>query len=227
MTLLVVIGCTPKQQPQAVSSTRIRELHRQIERFHAVRGHLPESISDLCTLSGAECRPEDTIRYRDGWGQGISYRGTGREFELRSAGHDRRLNTNDDLVLSSALERENVRRLSGCYLVEGDTWVDLDQRVRQRVSFAQLRLDTTATQDVGGGYSVAPTPPAYSGGRAFWQPKDSNSLAVVWTVGFANQQLALTARESTLIGQWSIGDDVRTHRAAGRIILRRSRCSRT
>lgn len=224
-TLLVFAACTLEQDAGEVSRTRLRTLHFMIERFRSNHGRLPESLTTICALTPATCQPDETARLRDGWGQPISFRASNGEFELRSGGPDLRLMTSDDLLLASILERRAVRRLSGCYRVEGEAWDNLEPQIRQRVSFGELVLDTSVATNGGSGYAVAPTPTAYAGGDAFWRPEDSTSLVAIWTVGLAAEQLILTARDSLLFGQWSIGDDARSTRARGRIVLKRKPCS--
>jgi hypothetical protein len=223
VVVLCAAACGPTQSAEDLTIVRIRELHRRLELFRNARSVLPASLDSLCVMDLGDCRDESLV-LRDGWGQTISYRQSGSEYEIRSPGKDARVSTIDDVILSSARERANVFRLSGCYQVQGSPWNSLDVRVQDSVSFKELRLDTTVSAHVGGGYSVGPAPVFYRSGRSFWHVLDSSSVAVVWTVGLANEQLFLAAKDGVLVGRWTIGDDAKSERATGGIVLKRSTC---
>jgi hypothetical protein len=221
--LVLLVGCGPEQSGVDVSLVRLHELHRKIERFRLIHGQLPPALINLCDSISTNCRANESVRVEDAWGQGIAYSSSNGEFELRSAGPDGTTMTDDDLLVLSAQERSNTRGLAGCYVPQGDPWVGVDQGTKRLIALRELMLDTVVTE-YWGGYAVQGEPSAFSGGHQFWQPTDSATLVVIWTVGFASERLELTRRDSMLSGRWSIGDDVRHTQASGPILLKRITC---
>lgn len=227
LSVLLVLfgwGCAARQSEDEATRVAIRELHGILERYRTVRGGIPTQLDDVCRFDPQICAHKTTLERADAWGRLIVYSRTDGEYELRSAGPDGRLSTMDDVVLSSARERVIVSRFAGCYHVNGD-WTPVDEKLRSQVSFENLRLNTTTTDDaVGGGYTLAGGPPAYVAGHAFWYPTDSNRITISWTTGLANEHVTLTADRAGLKGRWFVGDDARSQRVTGTIVLNRKDC---
>jgi hypothetical protein len=90
--------------------SRLGVLRRAALGFSDTYGMLPGSIRELITT-----RPDLARRVKppwiDVWGDSVSYVHEGPFFTLRSAGPDRRLGTDDDLVEATATTYEGKRAL--------------------------------------------------------------------------------------------------------------------
>jgi hypothetical protein len=83
-------------EPEERTWLRLGGLRIILRELRADHGRLPEKIEDFRPAAGTEW-----IDYElDAWGEPIVYRVCPSGYELRSAGIDRRLDTEDDLILT-------------------------------------------------------------------------------------------------------------------------------
>ena len=218
-------ACSREADRAEASQAVLRQLHGTVLEYQAVQNSLPRSLSDLCRVKDWMCRPADSANLADGWGRQVTYTITPVGYELKSAGADGRLGTQDDLKISSESEAKRVRAISGCYEAPATTWADLDSGAARRLSFGRLSLDTSSSRREAGAYEVGGAPPAgFSGGIAFWNPMDSDQVAIEWTTGFSRQRLLLKAYGDSLVGRWSAGTDTKEEMRSGTIALKRRLC---
>ena len=85
-------------EPEERTWLRLGGLRIMLREFRADHGRLPEKIEDFRPAAGTQW-----IDYElDAWGEPIVYRVCPNGYELRSAGIDRRLDTEDDLIPDGA-----------------------------------------------------------------------------------------------------------------------------
>ncbi len=108
----------PQPDPEFVTVFRLTGAQMRIAEYSRVHGYPPATLADVCEgglqPSCAKERPDST---RDGWGTGLAYIRDGDDYELRSGGIDRRMNTPDDLVVRSSRVRAQVGEIAGCYAI--------------------------------------------------------------------------------------------------------------
>jgi hypothetical protein len=76
------------------TSVLLRGFQIQLTVYHSRTGALPLRLGDLASIGLLP-----SLGSIDEWGEPVVYSVRGDEFEVRSAGPDRRLNTHDDMVV--------------------------------------------------------------------------------------------------------------------------------
>lgn len=91
--------------------------------------HLPTDLEEVCAANAWWCLLASPGWVVDGWGQPLLYRPSNGDFEIRSLGPDHTRDTDDDLVLTSYYEREQVDKLAGCYSLSAHVEERLDRQL--------------------------------------------------------------------------------------------------
>jgi len=104
LAAVVAVGLTGKQKVARVNASRtsIAALGTGIKLYEMETGKLPDTLDNLLRSSGEQNWNGPYIEggtiQPDAWGTPFSYAKRGEGFEVRSAGPDRQLNSEDDLT---------------------------------------------------------------------------------------------------------------------------------
>lgn len=106
----VVVDSEESLWPDPVERTHVRlsSLQHRIEGYRSQAGRLPASLEEVFPDSA-----ERRVLARDAWEETIAFRPLANDYELRSGGPDRVLETRDDLVATSTSEVPEFRRPPG------------------------------------------------------------------------------------------------------------------
>ena len=127
LAVCIVLWCTgcvfnrAGQRTDQATLDKISTLSTAIEVFRAVEGHAPETLDAICTSPRA-CAHLPPAPAVDAWSLPLRYTRDGSDYILQSAGADQRFDTADDLVFSTARNRETLGLLEGCYAVSFPWW---------------------------------------------------------------------------------------------------------
>lgn len=78
--------------------TTIAAIESAARTYEVRTGKYPDSIDDMLQAVGNAEAPLDKKSKNDSWGNAINFRRTGNTFEIRSAGPDGNMNTEDDIT---------------------------------------------------------------------------------------------------------------------------------
>jgi hypothetical protein len=193
---------------------KIHVVFSGIAAFHDSLGRLPDDAAAVCLANRWWCSGQSTERWlEDGWNRRLTYLAHGSEYEVRSDGPDGEMNTADDLVLDSGVERSRVRALAGCYTSASDSEADLPNQ-------GFIALDTTRVRSAE--YLVRAVAPGSS--SAVWYPLPATFVFVGWHDVGSYRSMWLQADGDSLFGIVRRGTDVsfRDHEAP--VGFRRSKC---
>jgi len=141
----------PSPDPEFVTVGRLAGAQINIGEYARRYGHPPAALADVCVGELARyCLSSRPDSARDGWGTLLAYALVGAEYELRSGGVDRRMNTEDDLVVRSSRVREQVGEVAGCY--------DMPAPRNGRYPARQVKLDSSTSRP--GLHRVKAVPPS-------------------------------------------------------------------
>lgn len=188
---VVAASCVTAQDlPESVTFWRMREIRRAIREFQISHGRLPADLGGICPRATPCPLMPGGSELADAWGEPFSYEAADSgDYVLRSGGPDHRLNTADDLVFASAVERAAVAEVSGCYRIDVGWWKE----------FPRLPLILDSTEVGVGRYGVRPTPEGYSSGT--WILRGSDTIEVTWSLGEVVSKLWLRPPDSLLFGE--------------------------
>ncbi len=121
--LLSAQECPRVPEPNDLKELRsIAGVRRGLATFVKTTGTYPDRLEDLCP-NGPPCEYLNSgANLLDPWGTPLVYSQTSKDFEIRSAGRDRRAYSADDRVFTFSGERAGVQDLGGCYEVEEPAW---------------------------------------------------------------------------------------------------------
>lgn len=172
--------------PRAITDDRITDFRGALEAYEKEHHTLPDSAQQVCpTRNLRDCSWIRTgWRFEDGWGRRLVYRRHHDNYEVRSSGPDRRLNTADDVVADRAREREAVARFQGCYRLE-----------TEEVLLRGKLLLLTAAPTGHGAFRGRLEIPHYHLGP-YWHVNPPDQILVVWR----EHHSALQARLRTDVG---------------------------
>lgn len=183
----------------AASIANMRMLGTAVEVFRSAEGQLPETLQEICTNSRA-CEhlvPEGMV---DEWRMPVRYSRNSSDYVLQSAGPDRRFDTADDLVVSTAYRREMVQRLAGCYAISVPWWNEFPGE--------KLLL----RREPKGSDSYVLLPEVY-GAAGAWRPISGDSVELTWIHGVAVTRMVLRGSpDGSLHGWWRAGGEYRSSR---------------
>ena len=203
-------ACAPTHVSSAANGTTLtaRNITTAISQYQARNGKLPGQLSDLCSAGGRCVVPRD-----DGWGRGFEFEVMDSDYELRSAGPDGRLRTDDDMVYSSATARFTRQKAAGCYRT------DLPWIVRNN---GLLHLTQVPLRANAGAFRVEPSIWAEGDGR--WMTL-GDSVYITWD-GDAYREVVFAVADRTLWG-YAIegGDEGRPHRVGPFTAVKLENCS--
>jgi hypothetical protein len=176
MALVLLPGCVfsglvfPAAGRPYTTEWRIEDLRTAIEWFEAGTDSLPVELSTACfptPRGGCSDLRQLGFREEDGWGTLLRYRRLGDDYEVRSAGRDRRMDTDDDIVVLRSRERRIVAERAGCW------------RLSTRLALLDTLVITLSADALAPGiYKAAPT------FRPYWDPRwragGDGSIEVTW-----------------------------------------------
>jgi hypothetical protein len=177
----------------------MRMVGTAIEAFRTAEARLPENLDAICT-SPAACEHHVPARTVDEWGVPLRYHRAGSDYTLQSSGADRRFDTSDDLVFSTANERERVQLLAGCYAVSFPWWEE----------FTGDKLMLRTEPRGASGYELLPD---VYGATGAWRPVAGDSLEMTWARGVGITRMVLQrSPDGSLHGWWRAGGEYRSSR---------------
>ena len=100
LAAVVMVNFTGKGDEARKSATRtsIANISTAIQTFDATKSRLPESLDELCTESADGAALLDKANLNDSWGHPFQYKKVSKfKYEVRSAGPDGQMGTDDDL----------------------------------------------------------------------------------------------------------------------------------
>ena len=207
--LLTAQSCGPGADRSAWGTrVAINTVRDAISAFQKHQGRLPRTLGELCTEAAA-CDQLPPGGVRDPWGSEIAYSLTGEEYELRSPGADRTLNTPDDISFVPSWERTLVIRSAGCYRVQVPEW---DGLAGERVVLDTLPRAT-------GLYRLLP---AVAGREGFWFPH-GDSISLIWLRTPDVTRIVLNPGDTGMQGYW-ITSGERSRSGPREVRAARARC---
>lgn len=183
------IGCAVKRQaPHDITAAKLRQMHGALLEFRAAEGRLPDSLESVCLQDARLCElASPRIWILDGWGRRLAFVRRNGHFELHSAGADGLASTDDDMSISSLLERRQVERFAGCYRMPLPWWTELRGDV--------VILDSVP---LGSGYTLLPDAGPYIGR---WVPTGRDSVRLSWIRGDQGVTIVLRGTRDSLVGR--------------------------
>lgn len=101
LAAVVVVNFAGQGEETRRNTTRasIAAIGTAIQAYEVRMGRYPESLEDLTVSTESMAALLDPNRLADSWGTAFQYKKTGKfEYEIRSAGPDAQLNTEDDIT---------------------------------------------------------------------------------------------------------------------------------
>ena len=172
-------------------------LQRRLLAFHDRNGRFPSMLADVCDATMGGCVWLDSPSHIvDGWGIPVRYEPQESDYDLRSAGPDRRFGTGDDLVYSLAHERQRMRELAGCYRISLKI---------KALTVEVVKLDSVPVAP--GHYGLAPPLPDLP--ERWWVPEPGPRGNLTWTTHTQGLNLRLVRSGDSVIGDATLWGDVR------------------
>jgi hypothetical protein len=211
--------------PYYVADEDVVLLRRQIDAYHDSTSALPQALADLCpSFPRRYCDwMPGYFSFRDPWGRTFAYHLVGQEYELRSAGPDRRFGTTDDLVFRPSYEVRMVQQIAGCYRLLQHGW--------DRLQGDELRLESV---ELSGNPVFRPVGkyrahPSIGPMRPYWQPMGPDSIMVTWNDIHHSMNFMLSVQGDTLRGYyrwgWGYAPRFRTPDDSGPVYATRESCA--
>jgi len=101
LAAVVVVNFAGHGEESRRNTTRasIAAIGTAIQAYEVRMGRYPESLDDLTVATDSMAALLDKSRLNDSWGTPFAYKKTGKfEYEIRSAGPDAQMNTEDDIT---------------------------------------------------------------------------------------------------------------------------------
>ncbi|MEI8242402.1 MAG: type II secretion system protein GspG [bacterium] len=101
LAAVVVVNFTGKGDDARKQATRtsISAISTAVSTFDATKSRLPESLDELCTETAEGAAMLDKANLNDSWGKPFQYKKASKfKYEIRSAGPDGNMGTEDDLT---------------------------------------------------------------------------------------------------------------------------------
>jgi general secretion pathway protein G len=101
LAAVVVVNFAGQGEETRRNTTRasIAAIGTAIQAYEVRMGRYPENLDDLTVATESMAPLLDKSRLADSWGVAFQYKKTGKfEFEIRSAGPDAQMNTEDDIT---------------------------------------------------------------------------------------------------------------------------------
>ncbi len=101
LATIVVVKLGGQSERARIEATRasISGISTAVGTFEATKSRLPDSLDELCAESGDSAALLDKANLNDSWGTPFQYKKTGKfKYEIRSAGPDRNVGSEDDLL---------------------------------------------------------------------------------------------------------------------------------
>lgn len=145
---MAMVRCTgPEIPPVWVTIDQVTQVAAAAEEFRALKGRLPASVDEICTIGVKACELSRVVREpRDSWGHPLKLvvSPSGSDYKVLSGGADGIGGTRDDLVFDSAVADRRLRELAGCYRVDGwgTSWnIDRVRLDSARNNYGEFVLD--------------------------------------------------------------------------------------
>ena len=185
--VVLAAACAPaKLSPYDRSLASVHKVFVSVARYQDSLGHLPIQLAEVCRANMWWCGQDSSRWLLDGWSRPVAYQGSSAGYQVRSLGRDGRLDTEDDLILSSSGERALVQQLAGCYELPAEVWPGMGR---------QLSLDTVAVRPRE--YRLRP---AWRSESAVWYPLPGGFLWALWPRVPAGYALRLRVAGDSLVG---------------------------
>ena len=101
LAAVVVVNFAGQGEETRRNTTRasIAAIGTAIQAYEVRMGRYPENLDDLTATTESMAALLDKSRLNDSWGTAFQYKKTGKfEYEIRSAGPDEQMNTEDDIT---------------------------------------------------------------------------------------------------------------------------------
>lgn len=212
LSTMVPAWCLSQSQESAkwLTQDQIYYIRVVIAEFDSLNGRLPENLEEICQV-GVPCPwmlPEDNLHgLKDGWGAPFIYDLVDGEYELGSAGPDKRAGTADDIRFRPSVERARVSEAAGCYRADLVWW--------KEYAGGELVLDTLVLAP--GAFVLKPSQQDYS--MASWQLLPRDSVVLEWAEVDAIARLRLKVTGDSLVGVAAI-----PRYRARRVVAHRTQC---